>query len=113
MNNGPSESSHHEAGIVEPPPTRNGTLAKDGILELHRLLFGLRHDLETLRFPTSDAFREYDAAGVTPIRLDRDRHAHTRAVFQLARGLRDIARHAVLEADRARSTAPSQETHAQ
>lgn len=62
-------------------------LRKEDLVRVHALLVQVRHGLEKAALVASDAFREYDAYGITPLRVDASKSEHTRAVFLLGNAI--------------------------
>lgn len=65
-------------------------MRKEDIIRLHALLFQMRRSFEAAG-DVGSAFAAYDALKVTPVRLDKDRRAHTMAVFLLGEALSKLA----------------------
>lgn len=61
--------------------------SKTEIIRLHVDVYRLRRLIEQSGLVNGDAFTEYDAHGVLPHHIHRDRAAHTRAIRLLSRGL--------------------------
>ena len=67
-------------------------MRKEDMIRLHALLFQMRRTFEATGLADGkNYFFDYDALGVTPVALHRDRRSHQHAIFLLGEALSKAA----------------------
>ena len=59
-------------------------MQKDGVIQIHMLLFQIKDELEHLSPDISTLFIEYDENGVFPLHINKSKKDHIKAVYILA-----------------------------